>query len=390
MISADAPRSASPARSASRPAGCARVRASRRPRRDPRDYAARVGCACGGPDKVRLDPRRRGPALRVLRRALSRCTRRRATWTSSRGRRVGEVTQYADHEFHERLHVTDAPPVLSARVKADMMRRMLRPRPGRDACSTSAAARASSRSTRPQGGRARGGRRRGAVLPAAGRARGRPRARRPAPAAVPQGQLSRAPTSLDVLEHLDEPRRARGPARGAPHARARAAGSSSTRTPWSRRGSPRFQRGVNRLARRLGQARPHRPRARGDAQERPPQRRSAATSTSTSCAPRPGSRWRSAATTTSSSRRWSRTCGLRLFEQWRRRGAKTPRPRRAPAQLTQPAPERGAIGRRTTARAARCWPSRTASPGSSSSTWCSSAASAPGRSSACSCRASGA
>ena len=31
---------------------------------------------------------------------------------------VGEVTQYADHEFHERLGATDAPPVLSARDEA--------------------------------------------------------------------------------------------------------------------------------------------------------------------------------------------------------------------------------------------------------------------------------
>src|SRR5262249_47439395 len=43
---------------------------------------------------------------------------------------VGEITQYADHEFHERLGIADAEPVLSARVKADMMRRMLDPAPG--------------------------------------------------------------------------------------------------------------------------------------------------------------------------------------------------------------------------------------------------------------------
>jgi ubiquinone/menaquinone biosynthesis C-methylase UbiE len=39
-------------------------------------------------------------------------------------------THYADHEFQERLAVTDAEPVLSARVKADMMRRMIAPRRG--------------------------------------------------------------------------------------------------------------------------------------------------------------------------------------------------------------------------------------------------------------------
>jgi SAM-dependent methyltransferase len=43
---------------------------------------------------------------------------------------VGERTRYADHDFHERLGVSDAPPLLSARIKADMMRRMLRPAPG--------------------------------------------------------------------------------------------------------------------------------------------------------------------------------------------------------------------------------------------------------------------
>src|SRR6185369_1684401 len=43
---------------------------------------------------------------------------------------VGEVTQYADHDFHDHLRVTDAPPVLSAGVKAGMMRRMLDAAPG--------------------------------------------------------------------------------------------------------------------------------------------------------------------------------------------------------------------------------------------------------------------
>jgi ubiquinone/menaquinone biosynthesis C-methylase UbiE len=43
---------------------------------------------------------------------------------------VGALTQYADHEFHERLGVTDTPPVLSAGVKAAMMQSMLAPRAG--------------------------------------------------------------------------------------------------------------------------------------------------------------------------------------------------------------------------------------------------------------------
>ena len=90
-------------------------------------YAARAACACGGPDKVRLAPRRRGPALPVLRRALSRARRRglrgsrpaHVAWARSRSTPTTSSTSAS--------HVTDAPPVLSARVKADMMRRMLRP-----------------------------------------------------------------------------------------------------------------------------------------------------------------------------------------------------------------------------------------------------------------------
>jgi SAM-dependent methyltransferase len=91
-------------------------------------YEGRVRCACGGPDKVVLarEPdalhcpccgslyplHPEGGYVDLLPRAA-----------------VGETTQYADHEFHERMHVTEAPPVLSARVKADMMLRMLDPRP---------------------------------------------------------------------------------------------------------------------------------------------------------------------------------------------------------------------------------------------------------------------
>jgi SAM-dependent methyltransferase len=40
---------------------------------------------------------------------------------------LGETTLYADHDFHERLEVADNPLLLSARVKALQMRRMLRP-----------------------------------------------------------------------------------------------------------------------------------------------------------------------------------------------------------------------------------------------------------------------
>lgn len=94
-----------------------------------REYAARVRCACGGPDKVRL----------VAERTAVRCPCCGTPYPldASGGyidlvprSSVGEVSRYADHEFHERLRVTDAPPLLSARVKADMMRRMLRPARG--------------------------------------------------------------------------------------------------------------------------------------------------------------------------------------------------------------------------------------------------------------------
>lgn len=100
-----------------------------RPKAGPEDYAVRAACACGGPDKVRLAAE--GAALRC-----PACTT--VYPLNSDGgyvdlvprTSVGEVTQYADHEFHERLHVTDAPPVLSARIKIDMMLEMLKPRPG--------------------------------------------------------------------------------------------------------------------------------------------------------------------------------------------------------------------------------------------------------------------
>lgn len=93
------------------------------------EYAARVRCACGGPDKVCLR----------LGASEARCSCCGAAYPLARSAgyidlvprsAVGEVTRYADHEFHEQLRVTDAPPLLSARVKADMMRRMLRPAAG--------------------------------------------------------------------------------------------------------------------------------------------------------------------------------------------------------------------------------------------------------------------
>lgn len=93
------------------------------------EYTGRVRCACGGPDKVllRVDAGKAccpccGTAYPVARGAGYIDLVPRSA--------VGEVTRYADHEFHEQLRVSDAPPLLSARIKADMMRRMLRPAPG--------------------------------------------------------------------------------------------------------------------------------------------------------------------------------------------------------------------------------------------------------------------
>lgn len=93
------------------------------------EYASRVRCACGGPDKRALA--REKDAL------LCPCCQARYPRHAEAGyvdllprTAVGEKSQYADHAFHERMHVTEAPPVLSARVKADMMLRMLDPRRG--------------------------------------------------------------------------------------------------------------------------------------------------------------------------------------------------------------------------------------------------------------------
>ncbi len=92
------------------------------------DYA-RVGCACGGPDKRRLA--RGGGGLRCPCCGAVYGLDPAGGFVDLRPtEQVGGVTHYADHEFHERLGVVDAPPVLSARIKADQMRHMLDPRPG--------------------------------------------------------------------------------------------------------------------------------------------------------------------------------------------------------------------------------------------------------------------
>ena len=214
-------------------------------------YRERAACACGGVDKVRLIDE--GDALRCP------CCGERYPVVESGGyldlvprASVGSVTQYADHEFHERLHVTDAPPVLSARVKADMMRRMLFGPGGNDGqpvldlgCGAGKMALYAAR-----GGRAAGIDLAPFFLPRAAR-----------DVELVQGDLRRLPFrkgsfpraySLDVLEHLDEDgvkevlteaRRTVGPA-GRLFVYTHAMESSRL---------ARFQRAVNRLARRLGE-----------------------------------------------------------------------------------------------------------------------------------------
>jgi ubiquinone/menaquinone biosynthesis C-methylase UbiE len=216
----------------------------------PADYAARLRCACGGPEKVRLEER--GDSLRCPACATDYPIRRDAGFVDLVPRQsVGEVTQYADHEFHERLHVTDAPPVLSARVKADMMRRMLAPGTGDIVLDLGCGPGKLALFAGTDGARPAGLDVAPFFLPRAARE-----------VALVLGDLRRLPFkkaafpraySLDVLEHLDEPdlrdvlveaRRAIGPA-GALFVYTHA-----METGWL---GP-FQHGVKRLARRMGQA----------------------------------------------------------------------------------------------------------------------------------------
>ncbi len=214
------------------------------------EYAVRVGCACGGPDKVHLVPN--GAGLDCP------CCGSRYPIHEAEGfvdlvprDQVGDVTRYADHEFQERLHVVDGPPVLSARVKIDMACRMLGP-DSREAildlgCGAGKLALHAGRGGAPVTGLD--------VAPFF-----LPRARQSLDLVL--GDLRRLPFrkasfphaySLDVLEHLDEAgvtgvlreaRRVIGPTgRLAVYTHA----MESSRL-------ARFQRLVNRLARRLGQA----------------------------------------------------------------------------------------------------------------------------------------
>ncbi len=216
----------------------------------PADYAARAACACGGPDKVRLEVT--GKTLRCPACATVYPVDAEGGYVDLVPRTsVGEVTQYADHEFHERLHVTDAPPVLSARIKVDMMLGMLRPRPGETVLDLGCGAGKFALFTGRGDVRAAGV----DVAPFF-----LPRATREIDLVL--GDLRRLPFrkaaypcaySMDVLEHLDEPgvaeilleaRRTLSP-QGRLFVYTHAMESS-----WI----AGFQRFVNRLAKRIGQA----------------------------------------------------------------------------------------------------------------------------------------
>jgi len=232
------------------PAGCPRC--ARPPGHEgcALDYAARAACPCGGPDKVAL--RAEGEAL-----MCSCCSRaypivRGQGYVDLMAEQAGETeTLYDDHEFQERLRVTAAPPLLSARVKADMMRLMLDLRPGQRALDLGCGAGKMALFAHEHGARATGVDAAPFFLPAAAAA-----------VDLVRGDLRRLPFrkgsfeaawSIDVLEHLDEPgvaellveaRRVLAPGGGL-FVYTHAMESSRLAS---------FQRGVNRLARRLGRA----------------------------------------------------------------------------------------------------------------------------------------
>jgi SAM-dependent methyltransferase len=164
---------------------------------------------------------------------------------------LGERTAYADQEFQERLHARDVEPLLSARVKADMMRLFLRPGPDESVLDLGCGPGKLALFTGRDGARVTGLDLAPFFFP---------RARRTVD--LVNGDLRRLPFrkgshpkaySLDVLEHLDEDgvrevlvetRRVLGPG-GRLFVYTHAMESSSLAA---------FQRGVNRLARRLGEA----------------------------------------------------------------------------------------------------------------------------------------
>jgi len=90
-------------------------------------YSERASCDCGGPDKVRLRLVEAGLECPCCRHVYAL---RDGIYDLSPPAAVGDSTLYADHEFHERLDVVDNPLLLSARVKAGQMHRMLHPAAG--------------------------------------------------------------------------------------------------------------------------------------------------------------------------------------------------------------------------------------------------------------------
>jgi ubiquinone/menaquinone biosynthesis C-methylase UbiE len=90
-------------------------------------YSERVGCRCGGPDKVRLQAIEAGLECPCCHRTY---LLRDGVYDFTPPAAVGDGTLYSDHEFHERLDVADNPLLLSARVKAGQMQRMLHPASG--------------------------------------------------------------------------------------------------------------------------------------------------------------------------------------------------------------------------------------------------------------------
>jgi SAM-dependent methyltransferase len=232
------------------PAGCPRC--ARPPGHEAceREYAERAACACGGPDKVAL--REEGGALTCPCCARAYTVVREPGYVDLLAAAAGETeTLYDDHEFQERLRVSAAPPLLSARVKADMMRLMLDLRPGQHGLDLGCGAGKMALFAHEHGARAAGIDAAPFFLPAAAAA-----------VDLVRGDLRRLPFrkgsfaaawSIDVLEHLDEPgvaellveaRRVLAPG-GALFVYTHAMESSRLAA---------FQRGVNRLARRLGRA----------------------------------------------------------------------------------------------------------------------------------------
>lgn len=213
------------------------------------EYAARASCPCGGPDKVRLT---RGDASLACPCCSTRYPLHVAEGYVDLAPPGAEAeTHYADHEFQERLGVTDAEPVLSARVKADMMRRMVAPAAGEAILDLGCGAGKLALYARRDTGRAVGVDVAPYFLPRAA-----------AQVELVRGDLRRLPFrkhrfpaaySLDVLEHLEEDgvrevlveaRRALDPG-GRLFVYTHAMESSRLAG---------FQRAVNRLAKRLGRA----------------------------------------------------------------------------------------------------------------------------------------